>query len=58
MRLRLIGATLTILGDLILLVEPAEVATRCAGGCREQGASSWWGLVDWPAGGTRSSSRC
>ncbi len=50
MRRRVIGATLTVLGVLVLLFEPVEGAMRCAGGCREQGASSWWGLVDYPAG--------
>jgi LPXTG-motif cell wall-anchored protein len=52
MRRRVIGAALTVLGVLVLLFTPFEVATLCAfpGGCREQGSSSLWGWVDYPPG--------
>jgi hypothetical protein len=52
MRRRVIGATLTILGVMALLFAPVGATIGCVdpGGCREQGASDWWGLVDWPAG--------
>jgi hypothetical protein len=58
MRRRVIGATLTILGALVLLFGPVHVVQRCvysfdAGVCGGQGASSWWGLVDYPAGWER-----
>jgi uncharacterized membrane protein HdeD (DUF308 family) len=52
MRRRVIGVTLTILGVLALLFAPVGATTSCVnpGGCREQGSSSWWGLIDWPPG--------
>ena len=52
MRQRVIGAALTILGVLALLFAPVGGVVGCPdpGVCRAQGASDWWGLVDWPAG--------
>jgi hypothetical protein len=52
MRRRVIGATLAILGVLAVLFAPVGGVVGCPdpGVCREQGASDWWGLVDWPAG--------
>ena len=56
MRRRVIGATLTSLGVLILLFEPVEATGYCAdftdraGVCRKVSANRWWGLVNWPAG--------
>ena len=52
MRRRVIGAALTILGVLVVLFEPVGGVVGCPdpGVCREQDASDWWGLVDWPAG--------
>jgi hypothetical protein len=56
MRRRVFGATLTILGVLVLLFEPVRGVGYCVdftdrpGFCREQSASSWWGLINWPAG--------
>lgn len=50
------GAALTVLGVLTLLFEPVGAVGGCAdftdraGVCREQGAYSWWGLINWPAG--------
>jgi hypothetical protein len=58
MRRRVIGAALTILGLLLVLFEPVIVVVGCgdcvAGsndprcGCHEQGASDWWGLINYP----------
>jgi hypothetical protein len=60
MRRRVIGATLTILGLLLVLFEPVIVVVGCADcvagsndprcGCHEQGASDWWGLISYPPG--------
>ena len=57
MRRRVIGATLAVLGALILLFEPRGAVTYCAdffdgraGYCREQGSSSLWGWVEYPPG--------
>lgn len=58
MRPRVIGATLTILGVLVLLFEPVGATGYCAdfiqdnaaGGCHKVSANSWWGLINWPAG--------
>ncbi len=58
MRPGVIGATLTILGVLILLFEPVGATGGCAdfigdnatGGCRKFSANSWWGLIHWPPG--------
>jgi hypothetical protein len=55
MRRRVIAATPTILGVLVLLFGPVHVVQRCvysvdAGVCGGHGASSWWGLVDYPEG--------
>ena len=57
MRRRLIGATLTVLGVLVVLLEPVQVVTQCvdfvngrAGYCRDQGSPSLWGWVDYPPG--------
>jgi hypothetical protein len=55
---RVIGATLTILGVLILLFEPVGATGYCAdfiednpaAGCHKVSANSWWGLINWPAG--------
>ena len=50
---RVIGATLTILGVLVLLLEPVGGSGGCAasgGGCREYSARSWWSLIHWPPG--------
>ena len=60
MRRRVIGATLTILGVLMVLFEPVVGVTSCPdpGFCHEQGASDWWGLISYPQGGTRSPCRC
>ena len=58
MRRRVIGGTLTMLGVLLVLFEPVIVVTMCADcvagahgstcGCHEQGASDWWGLINYP----------
>jgi hypothetical protein len=52
MRQRVIGATLTVLGVLVLLFEPVGGVVGCPdpGVCREQGASDWWGLINYPPG--------
>jgi len=53
MRRRVIGATLTIVGVLVLLFEPVGATGYCAdpgGGCHKVSADSWWGLIHWPAG--------
>jgi hypothetical protein len=55
MRRRVIGATLTIVGVLMLLFAPVHTVRGCvysfdSGVCGVQGASSLWGLVDYPAG--------
>ena len=54
MRRRVIGATLTVLGVLILLFAPAPgEAVGCAastGGCRNYGSTSLTGLIHWPPG--------
>jgi hypothetical protein len=58
MRRRVIGATLTVVGVLILLFEPVGATGICvdviedsaSAGCRKLSANSWWGLVHWPAG--------
>jgi hypothetical protein len=53
MRRRLIGATLTALGVLVVLFKPYESVSICdayPGGCREQGSSDWLGLITYPAG--------
>ena len=52
MRRRVIGAALTILGVFAVLFAPVGGTVGCPnpGLCREQGASDWWGLIDWPAG--------
>jgi len=52
MRRRVIGATLTILGVLMVLFEPVVGVTSCPdpGFCHEQGASDWWGLISYPPG--------
>jgi len=52
MRRRVIGATLTILGFLALLFAPVGGVVGCPdpGVCREQGASDWWGLINYPPG--------
>ena len=57
---RVVGAALTVVGVLMVLFEPVIVVTGCldciAGandprcGCHEQGASDWWGLVNYPPG--------
>jgi hypothetical protein len=50
---RLVGATLLVLGMLILLFEPVGRTGGCAdfhGGCRDFSSDSWWGLVHWPPG--------
>ena len=51
MRRRVTGATLTILGVLVLLFEPVGGSGGCAasgGGCREYSARSWSRLIHWP----------
>ena len=55
MRRRVIGAALTLLGLLVLLFAPVHMVQGCvysfdSGVCGVQGASSLWGLVDYPAG--------
>lgn len=55
MRRRVIGATLTVVGVLLVLFVPVVSVTQCvdgvkAGYCREQGSSNFWGWVDYPAG--------
>jgi uncharacterized membrane protein len=46
-----IGATLTILGVLILLFAPAPgEAVGCDGGCHNYGSTSLTGLIHWPPG--------
>ena len=56
MRRRVIGATLTVLGVLVLLFEPGGGVTYCvdftdrAGYCRNQGSSNLWGWVHYPPG--------
>ena len=49
-RRRLIGATLTVLGVVVVLFMPYETVSLCARGCREQGSSDWMGLINYPAG--------
>jgi len=56
MRRRVIGAALTIVGVLTVVFVPVGAVVQCvdftdrAGYCREQGASDWWGLINYPAG--------
>ncbi|MDR2988123.1 MAG: hypothetical protein LBV34_25140 [Nocardiopsaceae bacterium] len=53
MRRQVIGATLMILGLLLLVFEPVGATGYCAdpgGGCHKVSADSWWGLFHWPAG--------
>jgi hypothetical protein len=53
---RVIGATLAVLGALVVLFEPVGAATEAAKPCpilticRQVSANSWWGLIRWPAG--------
>jgi hypothetical protein len=59
MRRRVTGATLTILGALVLLFEPVGGVAGCPdpGVCREQTYRLFF-LISWPAGrGTGSPSR-
>jgi hypothetical protein len=49
-RPRLMGATLTALGVLVVLFKPYETVSLCARGCHEQGSSDWLGLINYPAG--------
>ncbi|MDR2988122.1 MAG: hypothetical protein LBV34_25135 [Nocardiopsaceae bacterium] len=48
----MIGATLVILGVLSVLFAPVLTVVGCPnpGFCREQGASDWWGLINYPPG--------
>ena len=54
MRRRVIGATLTTLGVLMLLIEPVAGVGGCplfiegkaTGGCRVY-STDWWGLIHW-----------
>jgi hypothetical protein len=53
MRRRVIGATLTILGVLIVLFAPARQVGGCAAsgaGCTDFGSDSWWHWIHWPSG--------
>jgi hypothetical protein len=56
MQRQVVGAALTVVGSLILLLAPVHVVQGCvysvdAGVCGvEQGSSSMWGWVDYPAG--------
>jgi len=49
---RLIGAAITILGVLLVLFVPVGGVINCPnpGFCHEQGASDYWGLINYPAG--------
>lgn len=56
MRGRLMGATLLMLGMLVLLVAPIRGVAGCAdfgGGCRSYGWYSWRSLVHWPSWGNK-----
>jgi uncharacterized membrane protein len=53
MRRRVIGATLTVLGVLVLLFQPVRATGYCptdVGVCRKSSATSWWGLINYPPG--------
>jgi hypothetical protein len=57
MRRRMIGATLTVLGVMVVLIEPFRFGRPCpdfisggAGYCRDQGSFSLWGWVEYPQG--------
>jgi hypothetical protein len=51
MRRRVIGATLTLLGVVILLFAPAPgEAVGCDGGCHNYGSTSLTGWIHWPPG--------
>jgi hypothetical protein len=56
MRRRVIGAALTMVGVLTVVFVPVGGVWQCAdftdraGYCREQSASDWWGLINYPAG--------
>ena len=52
MRRRVVGAALTVAGVLMLLFVPVVGVTSCPdpGFCHEQGASDYWGLVNYPPG--------
>jgi drug/metabolite transporter (DMT)-like permease len=52
MRRRVVGAALTVVGVLMVLFAPVGGAISCPnpGFCHVQGASDWWGLVNYPPG--------
>jgi len=52
MRRRVVGAALTILGVLLVLFVPAGGVISCPnpGFCHKQGASDYWGLINYPPG--------
>jgi uncharacterized membrane protein HdeD (DUF308 family) len=56
MRRRVIGATLAIVGVLVLLFEPVRPTGYCpsdVGVCRKFSATSWWGLINYRPGWDR-----
>ncbi|MDR2984841.1 MAG: hypothetical protein LBV34_08365 [Nocardiopsaceae bacterium] len=56
MRRRVIGATLTALGVIVLFFEPVRPTGSCPTDVRVCGkfsATSWWGLINYPPGWDR-----